>query len=53
MSRLLEQCPYPYEGLRQLGIINANKLKFECPVFNGPKNYKEVTVLKRQKRSVQ
>ena len=52
-SRLLEQCPYPYEGLRQLGIINANKLKFECPVFNGPKNYKEVTVLKRQKRSVQ
>ena len=48
-SRLLEQCPYSYEGLRKIDIINKNKLSFECPLFNGPKNYKEVTVFKRQK----
>ena len=48
-SRLLSQCPYSYEGERIVKIINKNKLMFECPVFNGPKNYKEITEFKRQK----
>ncbi len=39
---------FPNEGTRELKIINKNKLRFECPKFKDPNNYKEVTIYKRQ-----
>ena len=45
----LENGLFPNEGVRELKIINKNKLRFECPLFKDPNNYKEVTIYKRRK----